>query len=382
MILFHTKRLEEKFYFDVEAIRVLDPLDADPWLVKLPELNQNKDSARLIYFLQQLSNRVNAVKINTPEAAFAAMRDIGMVLGSLKRHGIEPVNAVPDIEQQLIQLGRATDMIPRDTVHHYTSWNPPGERRRMYTGDEQEKWLQNAVVSVFPSLSASLSISDELSKMDPRDVRFGPTVKMLTESARPMIEAIESVTERVSPVFFAQGLRPYFEEIVVAGEYYLGPVAAQSPLWLIDLCVWASDRNHDDYQQFVSESIHYSLPSWREFYDRHLKRPSLVSKVVKLLETEDKGASKEGLIRSAKSLAELLNMLKVFRGRHIGMAHRAYAEEVRLYDHGSGGAPVALLRQILDLTRENEQLMLTIPGFHRRNNSETTQPVAVAHTVK
>jgi monodechloroaminopyrrolnitrin synthase len=30
---------------------------------------------------------------------------------------------------------------------------------------------------------------------------------------------------------------------------------------------------------------------------------------------------------------------------------------MRLYDNGSGGAPVSLLQRILDLTRENETLV-------------------------
>ncbi|MBI3186255.1 MAG: DUF1864 family protein [Gammaproteobacteria bacterium] len=332
-------------------------------------MNKKGDVAALVNVLQYLTKKYAEQKIELPEANLAAMRDIGIVLGSLKRHGVEPIAAVPEVEQQLLDLGYATDMIPRDTVHHYTTWNPLGLRRRKYTFDEQEGWLQDAVAFVFPSLSASLEISEALSKMETRDVRFGPTVDMLTHASRVMVEAIESVTAKVSPIFFAQTLRPYFEEITVGGRTYLGPAAAQSPLWLIHLCVWASDRNQPDYQSFLLESIEYSLPPWRAFYLRHTLKPSMVSRITEDYKTIDSQLM-EGLIRSTTSLTELLTTLRQFRARHIGMAHRAYSEEVRLYDHGSGGAPVALLKQILDLTRENEKLMRNASDFNRHRDNQ------------
>lgn len=356
MITSVTAALDEKFYFDVATIRNLDPLQVDAELDKVRRMNRSGDVPSLVKLLQHVTKQIIGTDIETPEAALAAMRDVGIVLGSLKRHGVQPVAAVPEVERPLLYLGEVTRMIPRDTVHHYSSWNPTGARRRMYTGDEQEGWLQDAVVSVFPSLSASLDASETLSEMDPRDVRFGPTAGMLCSAVRVMVEAIELVTAKVSPIFFAQTLRPYFEEITIDGRSYLGPAAAQSPLWLVDLCVWASDRSRPEYDKFLSESIQYSLPPWRDFYARHASKPSIVSRVTARLETvEDQ--SREGVIHSATSLAELLKILRLFRARHIGMAHRAYSEEVRLYEHGSGGAPVALLRQILDLTRENELLM-------------------------
>jgi hypothetical protein len=356
MISLDAVRVQDTNYFDLEAIRSQDPLNADLMLAHLPEMNRRADSGALVALLRQLAERALAETIATPEAAFAAMRDIGIVLGSLKRHGIEPVAAVPEIEPILVQLGKCTNMVPRDTVHHYTSWNPLGERRRSYTGEEQEFWLQDAVTAVFPSLSASLAVSDVLSTMSPNDARFGPLVAMLVDATGSMVNSIDSVTKRVSPVFFAQVLRPYFEEITVAGQVYLGPAAAQAPLWLIDLCAWASDRNAPDYQAFLLESVHYSLPAWRAFHERHRNNVSLVSKVEQAMQMLD-GEADANLTLSGTSLTELLTVLKVFRGRHMGIAQRAYSEEVALYTHGSGGAPVPLLKHILNLTRENEALL-------------------------
>ncbi|WP_206050777.1 monodechloroaminopyrrolnitrin synthase PrnB family protein [Nocardioides speluncae] len=346
-------------HYDIEAIQAGDPLRADALLARLPELNGRADRPALAALARDLSTRALALTADglpSPTTGLAVMRDLGMVLGSIKRHGTEPLTVVPELTPLLHALGQQTDLVPRDTVQHYTSWNPPGERRRTYTDDEQERWLQDAVRDVFPALSASLSISDALMELDPADARFAPTADRLEGMVRPMLEAIDSVTSRVSPVFFAQTMRPYFEEIDVDGVDYLGPAAAQVPLWLVDLCLWACDRNGPEYNAFLEESLIYALPDWRAFWARHVSGTSLVTRLEQRIGAGTEG-KQESLARSAESLALLLRTLKTFRGRHIGIAKKAYADQVRLYDYGSGGAPIALLKRVLDLTRENETIM-------------------------
>lgn len=346
-------------HYDVETIQAGDPLRADAQLAKLPELNGRADRPALATLAKELSGRALALTsdgLPSPTTGLAMMRDLGIVLGSVKRHGTEPLTVVPELTPLLHALGRQTDLVPRDTVQHYTSWNPPGERRRSYTDDEQERWLQDAVRDVFPALSASLSISDALMDLDPADARFAPTADRLEGMVRPMLEAIDSVTTRVSPVFFAQTMRPYFEEFEVDGVDYLGPAAAQVPLWLVDLCLWACDRNGPEYNAFLEESLIYALPDWRAFWTRHASGTSLVTRLETRIGAGTDGGQ-ESLARSAESLARLLRTLKTFRGRHIGIAKKAYADQVRLYDYGSGGAPIALLKRVLDLTRENETIM-------------------------
>lgn len=56
-------------------------------------------------------------------------------------------------------------------------------------------------------------------------------------------------------------------------------------------------------------------------------------------------------------LARVLRLLTSFRARHLALARKAYRDGLRRYDEGSGGAPVVLLRSILDLTRDNETLV-------------------------
>lgn len=349
-----------------------DPLGADAELAALPGLNARRDVPGLWRLQRRLTDRaldlLGSRTLSDPES-LAVMRDLGIVLGSVKRHGTEPLEVTPELAPALLALGWQTHLIPRDTVQHYTSWNPDGERRRRYTDDPQERTLQEAVSVVYPQLSASLAISAQVAQLDPRDARFAPLLVSLNALVVGMVSVIDEVVREVSPQFFAQTLRPYFEEVTVAGTTYLGPAAAQVPLWLVDLCLWASDRNSDGYRLFVGDSLPYALPSWRAFYDEHQHRPSVVTRLTRAL--HQPGPNRQ-LEQSAAAAAAVLRTLKTFRGRHLGIARKAYDVDVRLYENGSGGAPVQLLKEIIDLTRDNESLVVSRPASHHRPPVATT----------
>lgn len=367
-------RKNSKYFYETASIQVLDPLRLDASINFIREANACADTRYLAQLLTKLSNSLTELNIVSNAVALAAMRDIGILLGSLKRHGVEPVVIVPQVEPLLIHLGQCSGMIPRDTVLHYTSWNPDGDRRRAYTNDPQERLLQVAVVKVFPSLSASLCISEWLRDMDPRDVRCAPLVNSLHDMTATMVESIDCVVRDVSPIFFAQTLRPYFEDINVGGRAYLGPAAAQVPLWLVDLCVWASDRSNDGYNKFLADSVPYCPPSWQSYYEDTRSTESLVSRVVKCLEGS-RTLQDHSVIRTADSITRLLRTLITFRGRHLGIARKGYAPEVRQYENGSGGAPVALLKEIIELTIKNENLLL---GRHPKITSSPPNETAIS----
>ncbi|MFP1626504.1 monodechloroaminopyrrolnitrin synthase PrnB family protein [Streptomyces sp. 5K101] len=343
--------------YRISEICAADPLGADALLAALPAMNADADVPALTVALRTLVPDEDRVASLGIVDALAAMRDLGILLGSLKRHGTQPLAAVPEALPVLEELGRRTDMIPRDTVHHYTTWNPSGKRRRMYTGDPMEGNLQDAVRMVFPSLVASLDTCAELARLEPYDPCFALVLDRVAQQVQAMVDAIDLTVARVSPAFFAREMRSYFEEIDVAGRAYLGPAAAQVPLWLVDLTLWQCDRGNERYDAFLDESVEYSLPSWRAHYAAHRGGVSAVSKLSAAFSWEGGGRVPATLTASAVSLARVLRILKTFRARHLTIARKAYSDEVRLYDAGSGGAPVALLRSVLDLTRDNETLV-------------------------
>ncbi|GHG04038.1 hypothetical protein GCM10018791_15050 [Streptomyces zaomyceticus] len=340
-----------------DDIRAADPLGADALLAAVPAMNARADVAALTVALRALVPDPDRAAQWSVGAACAAMRDLGILLGSLKRHGVQPLTAVPEALPVLELLGRRTDMVPRDTVHHYTTWNPPGPRRRTYTGHPTEALLQDAVRMVFPGLVAALDDCGRIARLEPYDPGFAAALDRVARRLRAVVDSIDLTVARVSPEYFALTLRPYFEEVEVAGRDYLGPAAAQVPLWPVDLTLWQCDRSDPAYEGFLAESVPYALPAWRAFHARHRGGVSAVSKLSAAVSWEGADRLPPSLTASAEALGRVLRLLKTFRARHLGIARKAYSDEMRLYEEGSGGAPVALLRSILDLTRENETMV-------------------------
>ncbi|MFJ9775948.1 monodechloroaminopyrrolnitrin synthase PrnB family protein [Kitasatospora sp. NPDC101157] len=340
------------------VIRELDPLAADGPCLGMRRHNDRADVPALVAAVRRLVPSLDDVAGYSVEACAAAMRDLGMFLGSIKRHGPEPLPLVPEAVPVLLELGRRTDMVPRDTVHHYTTWNPVGGRQRMYTGDIQEAYLQESVRMVFPHLREGLELCERLSGADVADPKFAVLTEELTAHVETMVSSIDMVVANVSPEFFARVLRSYFEEITVDGRVLLGPAAAQVPLWLVDQAIWAADNSEPQYEEFLRDSVPYSLPRWRELYGRWTGVPSVVTRLVEAYGPDPDCAERRApaLRQSAEELARLLRVIVVFRGRHLGIARKAYDADLRLYPVGSGGASVDLLRQIIDLTRAGAAL--------------------------
>ncbi|MEV7282777.1 monodechloroaminopyrrolnitrin synthase PrnB family protein [Streptomyces sp. NPDC093111] len=338
-------------------IRAADPLGADALLAAVPAMNADADVAALTVALRAVVPDPDRAADWSVVAALAAMRDLGILLGSLKRHGVQPVTAVPEVLPVLELLARRTDMVPRDTVHHYTAWNPTGTRRRSYTGHPMEARLQEAVRATYPALVAALDDCALIARLEPYDPGFADALDRTGRHLRTLVDAIDLTVAHVSPEYFARTLRPYFEEIDVAGREYLGPAAAQIPLWPLDLTLWQCDRPHPGYQTFLADSLPYALPSWRAFHARHHGGVSAVGKLSAAVSWENVERLPPALEASARALARVLRLLKSFRARHLTLARKAYRDGLRRYDEGSGGAPVVLLRSILDLTRDNETLV-------------------------
>ncbi|SDQ25063.1 monodechloroaminopyrrolnitrin synthase PrnB family protein [Actinopolyspora saharensis] len=353
----------------LEAVRSADPLRADELCARLRGMNDDADVAALAESLRALLPDPGQIAELSTDECLAAMRDLGMFLGSIKRHGTEPAEAVPESLPVLTELGRRTDMVPRDTVLHYCVWNPEGPRRRMYTGDPQERILQDSVRHAFPRLNTGLRICDELTRTDPAAERFAALARELEESVGAMLESINAVMAEVSPVFFARTLRPYFEEITLRGRTYLGPAAAQVPLWLVDEVLWLSDRGVAEYENFLLDSVPYGLPRWRELHAGWRGRPSVVTRLVEAFDAAG-GHDRAGhrLRDGANALAGVLSTIVTFRGRHYRIARQAYQEEVRLYPRGSGGAGVDLLQRVLLLTRQNARVAAERTDQRRRSS--------------
>jgi hypothetical protein len=335
-----------------EKVRQLDPLELDEDLRSLPKMNENGDVAALARVLREALPPPERVASFTLPECLAAMRDLGMYLGSLKRHGVSAFDIIPGATELFELLGRRTHMIPRDTVYHYTCWNPVGERERLYSGQPMERSLINAVRTCVPELAKAVTVGRSLQYEDLRAPDGAAGMSSLASHITAADKAMSGVLAEVTPEFFALVLRPFFEEVRIAGRTYMGPAAAHIPLFLIDLLLWASDRGSRDYLTFCDEVASHTLPGWRERHAEWTEMPSITSRVVATL-ADSRSASGEYARSSARGLRKALRSLTSFRGKHLVMARRAYRAEVRLYELGSGGGSVELLEEILTLTRKN-----------------------------
>ncbi|MET9763735.1 monodechloroaminopyrrolnitrin synthase PrnB family protein [Streptomyces sp. NPDC006372] len=331
----------------------LDPLHLDDELRQLPKMNESADVDALARVLGEALPMEERVAGFTLPECLAAMRDLGMYLGSLKRHGVVAFDVVAGATGTFELLGRRTRLIPRDTVYHYTCWNPQGERERLYTGHPMERSLVGAVRTCVPELALALDAGRSLSAMDPRGSEQAGAWACLTSRVAAVDTTMRNVLLGVSPEFFARELRPYFEDIRVAGRTYMGPAAAHVPLFLVDILLWASDRGSEEYLAFCDELASHTLPDWRTRYEEWRAAPSLASRYAAALGDSRSQDETRHVEAGLKALREALRTLAAFRGKHLVMARRAYHEELRLYELGSGGGSTDLLDEILTLTRQN-----------------------------
>lgn len=341
----------------------LDPLHVDGRLPIIVAMNASSDVNGLLRLLGDLVPAPGVIAGLSLQGCLAVMRDLGLLLGSVKRHGAEPVNLIPGLEGTLRDVGTRTGMIPRDTVLHYAIWNPAGPRERTYTGDGMERLMISSLRLSLPSLMAAIERCSCLSRLDVVDPEFAVAADELATCMLPLEDAIGMVLANVTPEFFARTLRPYFEAVSVGGTDYLGPAAAHIPLYLVDLALWSNEYGHDPYREFWHESAQYGLPQWRGLAGQWSAGPSAIGRVRAALKLAGDGPVPPSLQAGAAALCRVLRTLVVFRGRHLRMARRAYEAEIRLFALGSGGGSVQLLKEITLLTSENaKSLAQSMPG--------------------
>lgn len=332
-------------------ISSLDPLYADEKFKLLPDLNRNRNTKELIIMLSGILPSVPEILQFDYYQAVAAVRDIGMVLGSLKRHGIEPEYSVADLAVKLNLLGEKTDLPPRDTLIHYTVWNPDGERLRTYTGTDDEKHLIESVkIAMAPLVQAIKDIRD-LYFIAPDSEEFSILCEKVKENLEKMVKAIVHAKKNVSTYYFATELRLYFDPITLDGQEYLGPGAVEMPLFVFDHILWGADCDEEEYVKFRNTYLPYVLPEMRVIFKEFSGSKSLLTKISSILDKAD--SFDQNMLQSLKRLKELCLLLKSFRMPHKKMADESYSHEGETTrQKGSGGYQTDILAYIIKVNFE------------------------------
>lgn len=343
---------------DVQSrqVREADPLEADLTCAALPRMNAQRQVWALIGALRALVPGTTAIAGYTMADCLAAMRDLGFILGSIRRHGMDPVQAVPEVVPVLVELGARTDMVPRDTVLHHCVWNPVGRRRRTYTGDPQERWLQDAGRVAFPKLHAAVELCDLLPHHEPVDAKFAVLLQALHHQFQALVASMRTV-ERVDPQYFQYTLLPYHDELRIAGQTYAGPSPVQLPLWLIDEILWAADRGGPQYEEFRRGTTAYTLPLWRRLRDDWSRTPSVVTRLLQVSADQPESAWLASALRAAAGeLVGLLSTMMEYRGRQLPLIDRSERPDAQRFPIDSDADEV-LLHRIVALTRCNVELV-------------------------
>jgi monodechloroaminopyrrolnitrin synthase len=335
---------------DDAAILLLDPLKFDEKLSDLHQLNKNGNIKEIIQLLYDSLPMPDILEAYTYEESIAAMRDLGIFMGILKKNGVEPVAEVPELEYVLLVLMVKTDLPPRDTLLHYTVWNPDGARMRTYTGLPDEKSLIESIKIAMPSLIEAILQLDKLYHSELAGNEFEKSCVLLRQKMEGMVRGIVHAKRNVSPAVFANELRFYYDPIKVDyNKDYIGPGAVEMPMFVFDHLLWSSDCPNGEYNSFKEGYLPYNLPFIRDIYWHFSGKPSLVSCVEQNL---IKNPSEENH-RAAQSVLDLCTVLKSFRMPHKRLAEDAYVQNDEHHRHkGSGGYSTDILHHILTLQNE------------------------------
>ncbi|MFQ3576066.1 MAG: monodechloroaminopyrrolnitrin synthase PrnB family protein [Cytophagales bacterium] len=332
---------------DPEKIQSLDIMNMDENWSDFHSMNKSKDIGSILELLKSKVYLLPQIEVLSYFDSIALMRDLGIFIGVIKKLGFEPVFLFPKLNDILLELAEKTNLPPRDTLSHYTLWNPDGPRMRTYTGEQQEKDLITSVKIAFPDLLLSIKLLDNLYAKDYFGEEFDQACYVVKESLESMIDGVVYAKKTVSPEFFANELRHYYEPILVdRQELYIGPGAVEMPMFLVDHILWNCDLDDNEYTQFKKGYLPYNIQWVRDIYSKYESKPSIFTKISNHLEIEPTKRN----IKSAETFLGIYNTLKSFRMPHKKLAEKVYAHNSEQHkNNGSGGYTVSILHKIIDL---------------------------------
>lgn len=346
----HTSLIVQQWLNTNKGILALDPLQFDEKLPLLHNLNRTVNTNEIIQLLYRSLPVPDTLDRYSYEESIAAMRDLGIFIGILKKHGIEPVAVIPELEYVLLVLMVKTDLPPRDTLLHYTVWNPDGDRMRTYTGLRDERCLIESVKIAMPQLMEAITQMEILHNRELDIESFVRICSEVRDKMEAMVKGIVHAKRNVSPAIFANELRFYYDPIKVDyNKDYIGPGAVEMPMFVFDHLLWSCDSTDAEYTSFKEGYLPYNLHFIRDIYNRFKGKPSLLSVIAQNIQEQPSAEN----YRAAQALLELCTILKSFRMPHKKLAEEAYAHsEEHNRNKGSGGYSTDILQHILKLQNE------------------------------
>ena len=344
-----------------QSVSTLDPLNASEKILALPRLNQRGDTTGIVSALVSILPTEACLSNWSDSQAAAAMRDIGLFLGSLKRHGMEPEEVIGELSLILKKLGEKTCLPPRDTLLHYVLGNTGTQLPlRTYTKFPKERILIEMTRSGYHALLSAMSPLKQLFHTSVCESRFSVQCEIIVECLNQLSHDLGVVYQKLGAEFFVKEIRPYFESIRVDGDEYLGPGAVGLPLFVIDQLLWSSCVDDAEYTGFKESHLASTLPTVRELYFSHKNKQAVVDRViVELKQLVSYGYDRDAytlVSTNLQSLNHIFKKLLSFRKPHLKLAQNAYQHtpEVR-FEKGSGGYHPDILIKVLNHTLAAER---------------------------
>lgn len=339
----------------IAIISTLDPLHVDCEMEQVPAFNREVNLTALRTLLHSMSvrfhDRVGALNDNE---LHASIRDLGIIFGSLRRHGVEPLQDMPELEADLLTVSGRLNMPPRDTVLHYAVLNPEGARQRRYSDHPAEPDLIKSIALAFPGISSALNVLADLYSCDLEQLE-SPVAEQVEDGLRSFIHGLEHAIKEVKPKYFIEEFRPYFEPIDVKGVAYRGPGAVTLPLHIFDFVLWGSSEPSARYQAFTADYVQYTIPTTRALYQKMNGQPSYLDLV------QRRHAAHPFSVAAIHQLKTWFQLLVAFRHAHLRYAFGAYHGKIKhRFKTGSGGHTVDDLTYLSGLTEAKLQLVETL----------------------
>ena len=343
----------ELFEYDISfqnRVAHADPLNFDPFAKEIPALNEKEDLQSLIQILTQITPDKNFISGLKHEEKLAAMRDLGMVISSIRKLKTQPLTAVPHLEQILFQIADDTSMPPRDTAYHYGPWNPEGERQRTFTSLKDEWGLINGVRLAIPACENATASVIKLREKDIFSEDFTALAKEVQKHLKKAVEGIVYAIKVIDPYVFSHQLRPFFDPIEIRGKSYIGPGGGQMPLYLFDRLLWF-DGADEAYSSFIDECNMYMPKYIQKLYKQNQHEGTLLNNIQEQISKQQ--IAEPRLYQNLDELDEIFKVLFKFRKPHENLAKRSLNKQNRgNYNTGSAGYQYGLVKHIYDLNRE------------------------------
>ncbi|MFF2523661.1 monodechloroaminopyrrolnitrin synthase PrnB family protein [Streptomyces liangshanensis] len=339
------------------TISDLDPLEFVRHVDHLTELNAHADRAGLERLADDMLARVWNNVSDLPTAG-AALRDLGFVLASLERHGVDH-RTLSGAEETLLKLGDITDEIPRDSVYTYALRNPRSGTR-FFTGIPEEILFIDQVRIAGTALRPAVDDLVATLTLPLRDPELTERLARAVAAFRTFAEALLAVKRQVTPEVFSHQMRPYFPPMTVGGTVLYAPGGAQMTPLLVDIALLRPEPGEPEagwYPRYLDENLPYLPAAYREAADAIQRHRPLLPRL--LDEAARAGSAPRDAEREEPALRQLrLLMREVLRFRlpHLQLARANMAIRVA-GSLGSGGYTTSSLDQLAELTtRRHHQL--------------------------